>query len=145
MVNSASRVCRYLARRSWWNIFIVMRELAAYEFTRTQTLQNFAMTHRLLVNPGTPQAWEISLKPGVNRIGRSEQNDFQVTHASVSGAHCEIVLSSAGVVLRDLGSTNGTFVNRSPVREITLQPGQHVQLGSVDMIFEAPTQAMPVT
>lgn len=95
------------------------------------------MTHRLLVNPGTPQAWEISLKPGVNRIGRSEQNDFQITHASVSGAHCEIVISGTGAVLRDLGSTNGTFVNRSQVREINLQPGQHVQLGSVDMIFES--------
>lgn len=94
------------------------------------------MTHRLLVNPGTPQAWEIILKPGVNRIGRGEANDFQVTHASVSGAHCEVVVSSAGVILRDLGSTNGTFINRAATREAVLQSGQHVQLGSVDMIFE---------
>lgn len=106
------------------------------------------MSHRLLVNPGTPQAWEISLKSGVNRIGRGEANDFQIPHPSVSGAHCEVVVSGTGVTLRDLGSTNGSFVNRAPVREVALQSGQHLQLGSVDMIFEAtpgtaPTVAAP--
>lgn len=95
------------------------------------------MMNRLLVNPGTPQAWEIPLKPGVNRIGRAEDNDFQVSHASVSTHHCEVAVSSAGVLLKDLGSTNGTFVNRAPVREALLQSGQHIQLGGVDMIFEA--------
>ncbi len=101
------------------------------------------MSHRLLVNPGTPQAWEISLKSGVNRIGRGEANDFQIPHPSVSGAHCEFVVSGTGVTLRDLGSTNGSFVNRAPVRELALQSGQHVQLGSVDMIFEAASAAAP--
>jgi len=99
------------------------------------------MSNRLLVNPGTPQAWEIQLKPGVNRIGRGEQNDFQIPHGSISGVHCEIVVSGAGVLLKDLGSTNGTFINRAPVKEVTLLSGQHLQLGAVDMIFEsdAPT------
>lgn len=95
------------------------------------------MSHRLLINPGTPQAWEIQLKPGVNRIGRGEQNDFQIPHGSISSVHCEIVVSDAGVLLKDLGSTNGTFLNRAPVKEITLQSGQHLQLGAVDMIFES--------
>jgi len=95
------------------------------------------MTNRLLVNPGTPQAWEIPLKAGTNRIGRGEQNDFQVNHPSVSGSHCEITVSSAGVLLKDLGSTNGTFVNRAPVREVLLQSGQALQLGAVNMVFEA--------
>jgi hypothetical protein len=95
------------------------------------------MSNRLLVNPGTPQAWEIPLKPGSNRLGRSEQNDFQINHPSVSGSHCEITVSSAGVLLKDLGSTNGTFVNRAPVREVLLQSGQELQLGGVNMVFEA--------
>ena len=94
------------------------------------------MTNRLLVNPGTPQAWEIMLKPGQNRLGRADQNDFQVNHPSVSGLHCEIVVSSAGVLLKDLGSTNGTYVNRAPVREALLQTGQHLHLGGVEMLFE---------
>src|ERR1041384_1510939 len=95
------------------------------------------MTNRLLVNPGTPQAWEIQLKSGQNRLGRADQNDFQVNHPSVSGSHCESVVSSAGVLLKDLGSTNGTFVNRAPVHEALLQTGQHVHLGGVEMLFEA--------
>ena len=95
--------------------------------------------NRLLINPGTPQAWEIQLKPGVNRIGRGEHNDFTINHTSVSGSHCEITVSDAGVLLKDLGSTNGSFINRAPVRESWLQSGQHVQFGAVDMTFESDT------
>lgn len=95
------------------------------------------MSHRLLVNPGTPQAWEFQLRPGANRVGRDEVNEITLNHESVSSAHCEIMVSDAGIFLKDLGSTNGTFVNRAPVTEIQLQPGQHVQMGQVDMIFEA--------
>ena len=104
------------------------------------------MTHRLLVNPGTPSAWEIALKPGPNRIGRGDQNDFQVPHASVSGAHCEITVSSAGVLIKDLGSTNGTFLDGGPVHEAMLHSGQHLQFGAVDLLFEsaAPAGAPPV-
>ncbi len=95
------------------------------------------MSYRLVINPGTPQAWEFQLRPGTNRVGRNEENDFTLNHESVSGAHCEITISDAGIVLKDLGSTNGTFVNRLPVSEIRLQPGQHLQLGQVDMTIEA--------
>ena len=95
------------------------------------------MSNRLLVNPGTPQAWVIQLKPGANRIGRGEQNDFQIPHGSISGVHCEIIVSDAGVVLKDLGSTNGTFISRQPVKEATLETGQRLQLGAVDLTFES--------
>ncbi|MBP9902791.1 MAG: FHA domain-containing protein [Verrucomicrobiota bacterium] len=99
------------------------------------------MSYRLLVNPGTPQAWTIQLKPGTNRVGRDEENDFTLNHESVSGAHCEITVSEAGIFLKDLGSTNGTFVNLAPVTEIQLQPGQQVQIGQVAMTFEAEESA----
>jgi len=95
------------------------------------------MSHRLLVNPGTPQAWEIELKLGVNRIGRGEQNDFTINHASISTHHCEITVTDTAVFLKDLGSTNGTFVERVPVTEIQLYPRQRVQFGAVEMSFES--------
>jgi len=103
------------------------------------------MNYRLVVNPGTPQAWEILLKPGVHRIGRNDDNDFTIGHASVSGTHCEITVSDNQVLLKDLGSTNGTFVNRSRVSEAILQSGQHVQFGVVDLTFEStvPTAVSP--
>ena len=91
---------------------------------------------RLLVNPGTPEAWEIPLPPGTYRIGRVEDNDFQIPHPSVSGSHCELVVDGQGVFLRDLDSSNGTFVDRNRVSEVWLQAGQYVQLGTVEMLFE---------
>lgn len=98
---------------------------------------------RLVVNPGSRVAWEIVLKLGANSIGRGADNDFQVGDPSVSTHHCQITVTAQGVVLKDLGSTNGTFVNRAPVREAALQPGQSVCLGSVEMLFqeEAPAPA----
>ncbi len=92
---------------------------------------------RLVVNPGSPTAWEIQLKPGDNFIGRGFSNDFKLTDPSVSGSHCQINVSAAGVVIKDLGSTNGTYVNRAPIREAALQTGQSVHLGGVEMVFYA--------
>ncbi|MGC3956863.1 MAG: FHA domain-containing protein [Verrucomicrobiota bacterium] len=95
------------------------------------------MSNRLVINPGTPQAWEIQLKPGLNRIGRGEDNDFVINHQSVSTHHCELTVADTTVTLRDLGSTNGTFVERVPVTEIQLHSGHHVQFGSVGLVFES--------
>lgn len=90
---------------------------------------------RLVVNPGSPTAWEIQLKPGDNFIGRGFSNDFKLTDPSVSGSHCQISVSQGRVVIKDLGSTNGTYVNRAPIREAALQAGQSVHLGGVEMVF----------
>jgi hypothetical protein len=95
------------------------------------------MSHRLIVNPGTPQAWEIELQPGLNRIGRTDDNDFPINHTSLSSHHCEITVTEQGVTLKDLGSTNGTFVERVPVTEMQLRPGHQLQLGAVTMSYES--------
>jgi hypothetical protein len=94
---------------------------------------------RLVVNPETPHAWEIQLRPGANTLGRNPANDCQIEHGSVSGSHCRIILENGVATLQDLGSTNGTFVDRAPVQETVLQPGQLLQLGSVQMRFEDDT------
>jgi hypothetical protein len=91
--------------------------------------------HRLVVNPNTPQAWEIQLRPGENFLGRGFANDFKFEDPSVSSSHCKIVVADGNVMINDLGSTNGTFVNRAQVKEAPLQNGQLVRLGSVDMVF----------
>jgi len=92
---------------------------------------------RLIVNPRTPQAQPILLKQGVNKLGRREGNDFTIDDPSVSGSHCEIILSDGAVRLHDLGSTNGTFINGVQVTDVTLEPDQHIQLGNVTVLFEA--------
>src|SRR5215472_8131238 len=90
---------------------------------------------KLVVNPGSPVAWEIQLKPGTNSIGRGLENDFKIADPSVSTSHCQIDVSEQGTVIRDLGSTNGTFINRAPVKEAALQPGQTLHLGGVELLF----------
>jgi len=100
---------------------------------------------RLVVQPGKPGASEINLKPGVNSFGRGPANDFKLDDPSVSGSHCQIVIGSGGAVIKDLGSTNGTYVNRSPVKEAVLQSGETIHLGGLEMMFygDAPA-ALPV-
>lgn len=91
---------------------------------------------RLTVNPDSPAAWDIELSPGVNLLGRGDGNDVAIEHASVSSAHCQITVTDAGVILKDLGSVNGTFLGETLVEEATLRPGQLIRLGDVLLRFE---------
>lgn len=79
----------------------------------------------------------MELKLGPNRIGRSPDCDFTVAHPTVSNIHCELVLREDGILIRDLESTNGTFVNGSSVREATLGPGEVLRLGDVELLVES--------
>jgi hypothetical protein len=102
---------------------------------------------RLIVNPGLPSAWEIPLRPGINSIGRGAANSFVVTDPSISTSHCQIELRDDSAIIRDLGSTNGTYLNRAKINESALQAGNTVHLGGVEMLFhsdsQAPVIAMP--
>ena len=98
---------------------------------------------RLLVNPGSAEAWEIELKPGANSLGRGEENDFPIEHSSVSNSHCQIIVMGRNALLRDVGSVNGTFVEGRLVEEAQLRPGQLFQLGSVEMRYESDEAAGP--
>lgn len=90
---------------------------------------------KLLIKSGGEQNREISLQPGANRIGRSVSCDFQIVDASVSSSHCEIHLKNGAVHVRDLGSTNGTFINGQQINESTLDPGQVLRLGNVELFY----------
>jgi|SRR5882724_1780902 len=92
---------------------------------------------RLSVKTDGVNARLIDLKLGANRVGRHPDNDFAIEHPTISSVHCEMVLQDSGVLLRDLESTNGTFVNNEPVREVQLSPGQIVRLGDVELLVES--------
>ena len=92
---------------------------------------------RLLIQRGQTAPQEIVLKPGANRLGRNEQNDHEINDPTVSSFHCEIDFNNGVVVVKDLESTNGTFINSVPVRQAILEPGQTLTLGSVEMFFPA--------
>jgi pSer/pThr/pTyr-binding forkhead associated (FHA) protein len=78
----------------------------------------------------------IELKLGPNRVGRGPDSDFQIVHPTISSLHCELLLSESGVALRDLESTNGTFVDGQRVREAILAAGQIVRLGDVELLVD---------
>ena len=60
-----------------------------------------------------------------------------VGETTVSRRHAQLVKSGDSVVVRDLGSTNGTYVNGAKIgSEATLRPGDAVQFGSVRFRYE---------
>jgi predicted component of type VI protein secretion system len=70
-------------------------------------------------------------------IGRLEDNSFPLTEPSVSSHHCEIITKGETVTVRDLNSTNGTFINGEKVTEAVLKPGQTLRLGQIEMRLES--------
>jgi hypothetical protein len=96
---------------------------------------------RLVVYPNSPAAWEIELKSGANYIGRGFANDFKIEDPSVSGSHCQVVVNGGTVIIKDLGSTNGTLINNARIQEAVLQPGQVLRLGAVEMLYQSDAAA----
>ncbi len=78
----------------------------------------------------------LDLRLGMNRVGRSPDADFPIAHSTVSALHCELILRDSGVTVRDLDSTNGTFINDEPVTEAGLSAGQTLRLGDVELHVE---------
>jgi CheY-like chemotaxis protein len=66
-------------------------------------------------------------------IGRADGNTFQIVEASISGRHCEVRLQGDELVVRDLLSTNGTFIQGRKIAEAALKPGQTLRLGNVEL------------
>src|SRR5687767_12370121 len=78
----------------------------------------------------------FELKPEVTTVGRVPDNAFQIPEASVSSHHCEVQLRGNDLFVRDLGSTNGTFINGEKITEGVVKPGQILRLGMVDKRLE---------
>src|ERR1041384_3338036 len=76
------------------------------------------------------------LKVDTTTIGRVEDNTFQINEPSVSSHHCEVLLRGSDVVVKDLNSTNGTFINGEKVTESILKPGQTLRLGQIELRLE---------
>lgn len=74
------------------------------------------------------------LKVDKTTIGRVDDNTFPIAESSVSSHHCEILLRGADVVVNDLNSTNGTFINGDKITgEAILKPGQILRLGQIEL------------
>lgn len=82
--------------------------------------------------------FSVSDRPIV--LGRSLHADVQIVHPLISRLHCEWKLVDGEVVLKDLASTNQTFLNGEMVQETVLQPGDRILLGDVIYVIEFPEE-----
>jgi len=96
---------------------------------------------RLLVKTPDVGTAEIHLTPGRNSIGREGDVDLIVPHPSVSRQHCEVWLTDDAVLVRDLGSRNGTYIEGERVEEAQLTQGQILRIGDVELLLaDAPVR-----
>jgi hypothetical protein len=76
------------------------------------------------------------LKQDKTSIGRLDDNTLQIAEPSVSSHHCEIFKRGNDLVVKDLGSTNGTFINGEQISESVLKPGHILRVGQVEIRLE---------
>lgn len=96
-------------------------------------------TSLVLVQPDGKQR-EIPLKGETCVIGRQVDCQIRIPSDSVSRRHCELQRTGDAVVARDLGSANGTYVNRKPIREVELHAGDVIVVGPAVFVFRVAGQ-----
>jgi pSer/pThr/pTyr-binding forkhead associated (FHA) protein len=81
----------------------------------------------------------LEVKPEKATVGRLDDNTFCIPEPSVSSHHCELWTKGDDIVVKDLGSTNGSFINELQLaaeKEAVLRPGQVLRLGQIQLRFE---------
>jgi len=88
------------------------------------------------------ERWEIKDRP--ISFGRGEEADVQIKDERMSRQHFVIELREGKFYVRDLHSTNGTFINNNPITEVELQPNDRIRSGQTVLVFEM-EKPKPVT
>ena len=90
------------------------------------------MAKLVILNQGmTGRAFDLNVER--TTVGRVEDNTFQIADPSVSSHHAEIMLRGTEILVRDLNSTNGTFLNGEKISEVVVKPGQVLRFGQVEL------------
>jgi FHA domain/zinc-ribbon domain len=89
----------------------------------------------LVVRRGPETGSSYRLEAPVTTIGRHPDSDIFLDDITVSRRHVQLQKDGQGYVLRDVGSLNGTYVNRERVDEARLQHGDEVQIGRYRLSF----------
>lgn len=93
----------------------------------------------LTVESGEGAGRRLCLERGVYVLGRAADGAAVLEDPTVSGQHCEIRVTDLGVTVRDLGSSNGTWVDQHPVSgETELRDGQELRLGELRLRASIP-------
>ena len=98
-------------------------------------VQEVATAACLVVILGAEIGKRITLDDRDLTLGRASAADVQLDIDNVSRNHASVLRSGRGWVLRDLDSTNGTFVNEVPIRERLLRDGDQIRIGRAMLKF----------
>jgi pSer/pThr/pTyr-binding forkhead associated (FHA) protein len=95
----------------------------------------------LIVQRGPNAGSRFLLDVDVVTAGRHPDSDIFLDDVTVSRRHAEFRRDPAGVKVRDVGSLNGTYVNRDRIDEVGLNNGDEVQIGKYRLVYYASGQA----
>jgi hypothetical protein len=91
----------------------------------------------LVVKRGPNSGSRYALDRDVLRAGRHPDSDIFLDDITVSRRHVEVIRRGATYVVRDVGSLNGTYLNRERVEEAELRDGDELQIGTFKLVFLA--------
>lgn len=94
---------------------------------------NRQLSATLQLDDGSNRSY--SLKQGGNVVGRGQDADFRLPDTGVSRRHLEITWDGQSATLADIGSTNGTTVNGTPVQTWQLADGDVIRVGHSSLTF----------
>ncbi|MCV2394630.1 FHA domain-containing protein [Actinotalea sp. M2MS4P-6] len=97
----------------------------------------------LLMQRGPSAGARFLLDAERTSAGRSPSADIFLDDVTVSRKHAEFVREGDGFVVRDVGSLNGTYVNRERIDQALLRPGDEVQIGKFRMTFHPSPARQP--
>jgi DNA-binding NtrC family response regulator len=116
------------------------RPLETAPKTRVATDESGRAVHitqcKLVVVKGAQRGREYNIAGDVIRIGKVDENDLVLPEETVSRVHCEILRDGKGYLLRDLHSTNGTFLDGAEIREAYIRAGSLITVGTVQLKFQ---------
>ena len=89
----------------------------------------------LVVRKGPNEGSKYMLDAEVTRAGRHPESDIFLDDITVSRRHAEVIRRADGFHVLDVGSLNGTYVNRDRVEEAKLSNGDELQIGRFKLVF----------
>jgi len=89
----------------------------------------------LVVARGSDEGVRFVLERDVTTAGRHPESDVFLDDITVSRRHAEFVTRSGVTTVRDVGSLNGTYVNRQRIDEAALSSGDEVQIGKFKLLY----------
>jgi pSer/pThr/pTyr-binding forkhead associated (FHA) protein len=105
------------------------------------TRVRMAMPKFLLRGVSGPTFGKVYAMVGTLSVGRSAESDICIASDEISRQHARVQSSAGGIVVEDLGSANGTFINDKRIHTATvLNPGDEVRFDTVRFLLMAPAQ-----